>query len=62
MPEGTKKHVPGGCPRQNRAIAAKLVYPDLTIREVLSLGGFTEEELSVVKDPKHTWRTGELLW
>ena len=62
VPEGWTKQVKGGCPRQNRAIAAKLVYTDLTIREVLHLGGFTEEELNVIKDPKHTWRTGEKIY
>ena len=59
LPEGWSHQVPGGDPRQNRAIAAKLAYPDLTIREALSLGGFEEEELNAVKDPKHTWRTGK---
>jgi len=58
LPDGRARPIPGGDPRQNRAIAAKLVYPDLTIREVLQLGGFQEEELNVVKDLKHTWRTG----
>ena len=52
----------GGCPRQNRAIAAKLVYPDLTIREALLLAGFDDEELDSVKDPKHTWRTGYVYY
>ena len=51
--------IPGGDPRQNRAIAAKIVYPGLTVREALHLGGFSEDELNAVKDQKHTWRTGE---
>jgi hypothetical protein len=58
-PEGWTKPPPGGDTRKNRAIAAKLVYPDLTVREALRLGGFDEEELNVIKDQKHTWRTGE---
>mmetsp|Transcript_2460 Transcript_2460/g.6116 ORF Transcript_2460/g.6116 Transcript_2460/m.6116 type:complete len:326 (+) Transcript_2460:2-979(+) len=62
LPEGWARPVPGGDPRQNRAIAAKVVFPDLTVREVLALGGFGEEELSVVKDPKHTWRTGYVYY
>ena len=56
------QHTQGGCPRQNRAIAAKLVYPDLTIREALLLAGFDDEELDSVKDPKHTWRTGYVYY
>jgi hypothetical protein len=59
MPEGWTPPPPGGEPRQNRAIVAKLMYPDLLIREVLLLGGFEEEELNSVKNPKHPWRTGE---
>mmetsp|Transcript_26209 Transcript_26209/g.56261 ORF Transcript_26209/g.56261 Transcript_26209/m.56261 type:complete len:733 (+) Transcript_26209:449-2647(+) len=62
LPEGWARPVPGGDPRQNRAIAARLVYPDLTIREVLQLGGFGEEELNAVKDIKHTWRTGYVYY
>mmetsp|Transcript_25653 Transcript_25653/g.46428 ORF Transcript_25653/g.46428 Transcript_25653/m.46428 type:complete len:350 (+) Transcript_25653:1240-2289(+) len=62
LPDGRARPIPGGDPRQNRAIAAKLVYPDLTIREVLQLGGFQEEELNVVKDLKHTWRTGYVYY
>lgn len=58
IPEGWTKALPGGDPRQNKAIAAKLVYPEFTIREVLQLGGFEEEELNAIKDQKHTWRTG----
>ena len=50
--------VKGGDPRQNRAMAAKLVYPDLTMRECCYLGGFQDDELNTVKDQKHTWRTG----
>ncbi len=37
------------------------MYPDLLIRECLLLGGYEEEELNVVKNPKHAWRTGEEL-
>lgn len=59
LQEGWSRQIPGGDPRQNRAIAAKMVYPDLTTREVLRLGGFEEEELNAVRDMKHTWRTGE---
>ena len=59
MPESWTPPPPGGEPRQNRAIVAKLMYPDLLIREVLLLGGFEEEELNSVKNPKHPWRTGE---
>lgn len=62
IPEGWTKPPKGGCPRQNRAIAAKLVYPDLTIREALLLAGFSDEELDRVKDPKHTWRTGYVYY
>mmetsp|Transcript_4390 Transcript_4390/g.7779 ORF Transcript_4390/g.7779 Transcript_4390/m.7779 type:complete len:694 (-) Transcript_4390:135-2216(-) len=57
LPEGQSRATPGGDPMQNRAIAAKLVYPSLTIRECLLLGGFQQEELDVVRDRKHTWRT-----
>ena len=57
VPEGHSRPIPGGDPRLNRAVAAKLVYPDLTISECLHLGGFQEAELNVVKDKKHTWRT-----
>ena len=32
---GRSKQIPGGDERQNRAIAAKLVFPDLTVREAL---------------------------
>jgi hypothetical protein len=59
-PEGWAAKPAGGDPRQNRAIAAKMMYPDLLIRECLLLGGYEEEELNVVKNPKHAWRTGEL--
>jgi hypothetical protein len=62
LPEGWTKPQPCGDPRQNRAIAAKLVYPDLTFREALRLGGFDEDELNAIKDQKHTWRTGEEIF
>ena len=55
------KAIKGGDPRQNRAIAAKLTYPDLLIRECLHLGGFKNDELDVIKDQKHTWRTRKYL-
>ena len=58
-PEHYKKYESGGDPRENRAKAAKVCYPELTIRECLHLGGFEDEELNVIKDPKYTWRTGE---
>lgn len=53
--------IPTGDPRQNRAMAAKLVFPELLVREVLYLGGFEDEELDAVRDTtsKYTWRTGE---
>ena len=41
----------------NRAVAAKLVYPQLTYREALYLGGFVDEELDMAKNEKYTWRT-----
>lgn len=59
LKEGHTKPPPGGDPRYNLAVAAKLMYPDLSIWEVLLLGGFEEEELNVVCDKKHQWRTGE---
>jgi len=46
-----------GDPRQNRATAAKIVYPQLTIRECLYLGGFEDEELDVIPNQKYSWRT-----
>jgi hypothetical protein len=52
-------YIKGGDPRQNRAMAAKIVYPDLTMRECLYLGGFQDDELNAVKDQKYSWRTGE---
>ena len=61
FPEGRAKAIKGGDPRQNRAIAAKLTYPDLLIRECLHLGGFKNDELDVIKDQKHTWRTRKYL-
>jgi len=43
------------------AIAAKLVWPDLTTREALHLGGYEEEELNAVRNtvnaPARKWRT-----
>jgi len=52
---------PGGDPKLNRTVAAKLVYPELTPRECMYLGGFGDEELDVTKDQKHTWRTGYVV-
>jgi len=37
--------------------AAKIVYPQLTIRECLYLGGYEDEELNVIPNEKHSWRT-----
>ena len=62
VPDGWQRATPGGNPRQCRALAAKLVYPGLSIRESLLLAGFTNEELDAVKDPKHTWRTGYVYY
>ncbi|KAL7446733.1 hypothetical protein ACHAXM_011591 [Skeletonema potamos] len=62
VPDHWQKSTPGGNPRQCRALAAKLVYPGLSIRESLHLAGFTNEELDAVKDPKHTWRTGYVYY
>mmetsp|Transcript_19484 Transcript_19484/g.36416 ORF Transcript_19484/g.36416 Transcript_19484/m.36416 type:complete len:255 (-) Transcript_19484:273-1037(-) len=38
-------------------LAAKIVYPQLTIRECLYLGGYEDEELNVIPNEKHSWRT-----
>ena len=52
-----------GDPRRNRATAAKLVWPNLTPREALLLGGFEEEHLDEIRQPLsgtvkvHNWRT-----
>lgn len=62
VPDHWQRATPGGNPRQCRALAAKLVYPGLSIRESLLLAGFTNEELDAVKDPKHTWRTGYVYY
>ena len=62
LPEGHKQAIPGGDPIQNRAIAAYIAIPGLTIREALLLAGASEEELQRVKDPKHTWRTGYVYY
>lgn len=56
-----RQHIPGGCPRFNKSIAAKLVYPQLSIREALYLGGHTDDEMDVKVDPKHTWRTAFVI-
>ena len=53
----TKARVKGGDPRTNRAMAAKIVYPHLTFRQALCLGGYTDEEMDVVTNKKHMWRT-----
>ena len=48
----------GGEPRYCKALAAKLSFgPKLSFREALLVGGFTEEDLDVIVDPVHTWRT-----
>jgi hypothetical protein len=53
-----KAIISGGDPCHCRAMAAKIVYPILTIREALYLGGYNDEEMDIVKDAKHKWRTG----
>ena len=58
-PEGWTPPPPSGDPIQNRAMAAKIMYPDLTMREALLLGGLEEEEMNVVRNPNNAWRTGE---
>ena len=55
--EGVAKAIPGGDPRMNRTVAAKVAFPDLSLRECMLLGGYDDEELDKVKDQKHTWRT-----
>ncbi|KAL3758535.1 hypothetical protein ACHAWU_008289 [Discostella pseudostelligera] len=56
-PEGWTPPPPSGDPIQNRAMAAKIMYPDLTMREALLLGGLEEEEMNVVRNPNNAWRT-----
>jgi len=34
--------------------AAKVAFPDLSLRECMLLGGYDDEELDKVKDQKHT--------
>ena len=43
--------------RFNRAMAARLHYSDLSVRETLLLGGYIEAELDEIPNPKHTWRS-----
>lgn len=62
LPEGHAPPNQKGDPRVNAALAAKLVYPDLTIREALYLGGFKDEELDVIRDQKHKWRTTYVVY
>jgi hypothetical protein len=62
VPDHWAKATPGGNPRLCRTLAAKLVYPQLSVRESLLLAGFTNEELDACKDPKHTWRTGYVYY
>lgn len=50
-------NIPGGDARQNRAIAAKLIFPDLYVIEALRLGGFDEDWLKVAEDPTKPFRT-----
>lgn len=63
LPEGYRGSDAGGEPKFNRAVAAKLVWPDLLIREVLHLGGFDDEYLDQqretlsTKATNHAWRT-----
>lgn len=45
--------------RQNRAIAAKLVFPQLSYEEAFLLSGFDQEELDVKThpgDPRYGWK------
>ena len=52
---------PGGDRRLTVALAARLAYPVLSVRECLELGGYGEEELEEVVNPKFAWRTREVL-
>lgn len=61
LPEGHAPPNRNGDPRVNAAMAAKLVFPRLTIREALYLGGFKDEELDVIRDQKYKWRTSEFV-
>ncbi|EJK73296.1 hypothetical protein THAOC_05085, partial [Thalassiosira oceanica] len=54
---GKNLPVPGGDPRFNRMVAAKVTFPELTFRECMYLGGYEDEELDTVKNQKFTWRT-----
>eukprot|EP00970_Alexandrium_tamarense_P000290 scaffold32_cov190-Alexandrium_tamarense.AAC.8 len=59
LPEGDRKQiVRGGDPQFCRALASKMVFPQLTMRECFYLGGYTDEELDQSIDEKHAWRTG----
>jgi succinate dehydrogenase flavin-adding protein (antitoxin of CptAB toxin-antitoxin module) len=51
-----KRQIHGGDPKNCRAVAAKMIFPQLSYRECLYLGGFTDEELDDGVDEKHTWR------
>jgi len=53
---GKKLPVPGGDPRVNRMVAAKIVFPELSSRECMYLGGYEDEELDKIKGPQK-WRT-----
>ena len=50
-----------GRPEINRAIAAKMNWPNLALRECMHVGGLRDDELDAVKDEKHTWRTGYVV-
>ncbi|EJK59021.1 hypothetical protein THAOC_20817 [Thalassiosira oceanica] len=56
LKEGSARAIPGGDPRMNRTMAAKVAFPDLALRECMLLGGYDDEELDKVKDQKHTVR------
>mmetsp|Transcript_15808 Transcript_15808/g.36424 ORF Transcript_15808/g.36424 Transcript_15808/m.36424 type:complete len:698 (-) Transcript_15808:119-2212(-) len=53
----TRRQHTTGNPKQNKAIAAKLVYPQLSMEECLQLGGFEADELHEKPDEKFPWRT-----
>ncbi|EJK77990.1 hypothetical protein THAOC_00138 [Thalassiosira oceanica] len=50
-----------GRPEINRAIACKMKWPNLSLRECMHVGGLRDDELDAVKDQKHTWRTGYVV-
>ena len=50
-----------GRPEVVRAVAAKMRWPNLTMRECMLAGGLTEDELNEVRDERHRWRTGYVV-